>query len=115
MNLLLHCCFELLSIRFPSCLMKMHCVWISVISVFPLIYCGLYFAIKYTIITETEAAQQAFLAIVRVSSSGPAGELYPDSLGDYYKLTIDVTLNDLPVYQHSARDDRYIIGNGISK
>ena len=50
--------------------------------------------------------------MVRVSSSGPAGELYPDSLGDYYKLTIDVTLNDLPVYQHSARDDRYIIGNG---
>ena len=80
------------------------------ISVFPLIYCGLYFAIKYTIITETEAAQQAFPDIVRVSSSGPAGELYPDSLGDF-KLT-DITLNDLPVYQHSARDDRYIIGNG---
>ena len=93
----------------------MYCIWISVISVFPLIYCGLYFAIKYTIITETEAAQQAFPDIVRVSSSGPAGELYPDSLGDYYKLTTDVTLNDLPVYQHSARDDRYIIGNGISK
>ena len=90
----------------------MHCVWISVISVFPLIYCGLYFAIKYTIITETEEAKQAFPDIVRVSSSGPAGELYPDSLGDYYKLTIDVTLNDLPVYQHSARDDRYIINNG---
>ena len=88
----------------------LHCVWISVISVFPLIYCGLYFAIKYTIITETEAAQQAFPDIVRVSSSGPAGELYPDSLGDF-KLT-DITLNDLPVYQHSARDDRYIIGNG---
>ena len=52
--------------------------------------------------------------MVRVSSSGPAGELYPDSLGDYYKLTIDVTFNDLPVYQHSARDDRYIIGNGNS-
>ena len=50
--------------------------------------------------------------MVRVSSSGPAGELYPDSLGDYYKLTIDVTLNDLPVYQHFAKDDRYIIGNG---
>ena len=48
--------------------------------------------------------------MVRVSSSGPAGELYPDSLGDF-KLT-DITLNDLPVYQHSARDDRYIIGNG---
>ena len=89
---------------------KMHCVWISVIAIFPLIYCGLYFAIKYTIITETEAAQQAFPDIVRVSSSGPAGELYPDSLGDY-RLT-DITLNDLPVYQHSARDDRYIIGNG---
>ena len=88
----------------------MHCVWISVISVFPLIYCGLYFAIKYLIITETEAAQQLIPDIVRVSSSGPAGELYPDSLGDY-RLT-DITLNDLPVYQHSARDDRYIIGNG---
>ena len=89
---------------------KMHCVWISVIAIFPLIYCGLYFAIKYTIITETEAAQQAFPDIVRVSSSGPAGELYPDSLGDY-RLT-EIIHNDLPVYQHSARDDRYIIGNG---
>ena len=48
--------------------------------------------------------------IVRVSSSGPAGELYPDSLGDY-RLT-DITHNDLPVYQHSARDDRYIISVG---
>ena len=80
------------------------------IAIFPLIYCGLYFAIKYTIITETEEAQQAFPDIVRVSSSGPAGELYPDSLGDF-KLT-DIKLNDLPVYQHSVRDDRYIIGNG---
>ena len=80
------------------------------ISVFPLIYCGLYFAIKYTIITETEAAQQLIPDIVRVSSSGPAGELYPDSLGDY-KLT-DIIHHDLPVYQHSSRDDRYIIGNG---
>ena len=49
--------------------------------------------------------------MVRVSSSGPAGELYPDSLGDY-KLMTDIIHNDLPVYQHSARDDRYIIGNG---
>ena len=89
-----------------------HCLWISVISAFPLIYCGLYFFIKYAIVTSKEAAMLALPNMVRVSSSGPAGELYPDSLGDYYKLTIDVTLNDLPVYQHSARDDRYIIGNG---
>ena len=91
-----------------------HCLWISVISAFPLIYCGLYFFIKYAIVTSKEAAMLALPNMVRVSSSGPAGELYPDSLGDYYKLTIDVTLNDLPVYQHSARDDRYIIGNGNS-
>ena len=89
----------------------MHCVWISVISVFPLIYCGLYFAIKYTIVTEAEIAQQLIPDIVRVSSSGPAGELYPDSLGDY-RLMTDIIHNDLPVYQHSARDDRYITGNG---
>ena len=77
------------------------------ISVFPLIYIGMYFAVR-DLITASKPIQD----IVRVSSSGPAGELYPDSLGDYYKLTIDVTLNDLPVYQHSARDDRYINGNG---
>ena len=88
----------------------LHCVWISVISVFPLIYCGLYFAIKYTIVTEAEIAQQLIPDIVRVSSSGPAGELYPDSLGDY-RLT-DITHNGLFVYKHSARDDRCIIGNG---
>ena len=89
-----------------------HCLWISVISAFPLIYCGLYFFIKYAIVTSKEAAMLALPNMVRVSSSGPAGELYPDSLGDYYKLTIDVTFNDLPVYQHSARDDRYIINIG---
>ena len=75
------------------------------ISVFPLIYIGMYFAVR-DLITASKPVQD----IVRVSSSGPAGELYPDSLGDY-RLT-DITHNDLPVYQHSARDDRYIIGNG---
>ena len=69
----------------------------------------MYFAVR-DLITASKPIQD----FVRVSSSGPAGELYPDSLGDYYKLTTDVTLNDLPVYQHSARDDRYIIGNGNS-
>ena len=54
----------------------------------------------------------AFPNMMRVSCSGPVGDYYADSLGDYYKLTIDVTLNDLPVYQHSARDDRYIISVG---
>ena len=45
---------------------------------------------------------------MRISSSGPAAELYPDSLGDYYLLPPDITLNDLPVYKHSVRDDRFI-------
>ena len=89
----------------------LHCVWISVISVFPLIYCGFYFAIKYATVTEAEIAQQLIPDIVRVSSSGPAGELYPDSLGEY-KLMKDIIHNGLPVYQHSAGDDRYIIYNG---
>ena len=48
---------------------------------------------------------------MRVSSSGPAGELYPDSLGEY-RLMTDVNHNDFPVYQHLAREDRYIIYNG---
>ena len=29
-----------------------------------------------------------------------------------YKLMTDITYNGLPVYQNSARDDRYIIYNG---
>ena len=82
------------------------------LSVFPLIYCGFYFSIKYTIAAVVNKDEQVIPDIVRVSSSGPAGELYPDSLGDY-KLT-DIFYNGLPVYQHSARDDRYIIGNGNS-
>ena len=87
-----------------------HCAWISVISVFPLIYCGLYFAIKYWIITEEARIVQPNM--MRVSSSGPADEFYPDSLGEY-RLLPDITHNDLPVFQHSARDDRFIIQNGI--
>ena len=91
---------------------KQHCVWISVISVFPLIYCGFYFSIKYTITKVSNEDQQVIPDIVRLNSSGPAGELYPDSLGDY-RLT-DITHNGLPVYQNSARDDRYIVANGNS-
>ena len=85
-----------------------HCAWISVISVFPLIYCGLYFAIKNTITMDQGGTQLVLPDIVRVNSSGPAAELYPDSLGEY-RLLPDITLNDYPVFQHSARDDRFII------
>ena len=88
-----------------------HCAWISVISVFPLIYCGLFFAIKNTITMEQGNTHLVLPNIVRVSSSGPAAELYPDSLGEYGLLP-DITLNDLPVYQHLTRDDRFIIGSG---
>ena len=62
---------------------------------------------RYTI-TGEEEPQPVYLDIVRVSSSGPAAELYPDSLGEY-RLLSDITLNDYPVFQHSARDDRFII------
>ena len=86
-----------------------HCAWISVISVFPLIYCGLFFAIKNTIITDEARLVQPNM--MRVSSSGPAAELYPDSLGDYRRLP-DITHNDLPVFKHTVRDDRFIISVG---
>ena len=79
--------------------------------VFPLIYCGFYFSIKYTIAAVVNKDEQVIPDIVRVSSSGPAGELYPDSLGEY-ELMKDIIHNGLPVYQHLARDDRYIIYNG---
>ena len=91
----------------------MHCLWISLLSVFPLMYCGLYFAIRdisNSVVIKEETV--VYPDIVRVSSSGPAAELYPDSLGDYHLLPDNITLNDLPVYQHSARDDRFIISNG---
>ena len=66
--------------------------------------------IRYTITGEGEV-QPVYPDIVRVSSSGPAAELYPDSLGEY-RLLPDITFNDRPVFQHSARDDRFIIQNG---
>ena len=88
-----------------------YCVWISVISVFPLIYFGLFFVIKNTITAEQGNTQLVLPDIVRVNSSGPAAELYPDSLGEY-RLMPDITLNDLPVYQHMTRDDRFIISSG---
>ena len=87
-----------------------HFLWISVISVFPLIYCWMYFTIKD--VTTTEEAKIVLPDIVVVSSSGPAAELYPDSLGEY-RLMQDLTLNDRPVFKHSARDDRYI--NSVGK
>ena len=69
--------------------------------------------IRYKINGEGEA-QPIYPTIVRVSSSGPAADLYPDSLG-VYKLLPDITHNDRPVFQHSARDDRFIIQNGNFK
>ena len=65
--------------------------------------------IRYMMNEEDEVIQPVYLDIVRVNSSGPAAELYPDSLGDYYLLPPDITLNDLPVYKHSVRDDRFIV------
>ena len=68
--------------------------------------------IRYMMNEEDEVIQPVYLDIVRVNSSGPAAELYPDSLGEY-RLLPDITHNDLPVYKHSIRDDRFIIQNGI--
>ena len=69
--------------------------------------------IRYTITKEGEA-QPVYKDIVRVNSSGPAAELYPDSLGEYRRLS-DITHNDRPVFQHSDREDRFIIQNGNHK
>ena len=42
-----------------------------------------------------------------------SAELYPDSQGDYHQLPYPaISSNGLPVYQHSARDDRFIINSG---
>ena len=48
---------------------------------------------------------------IKFSSTGPASEKYPDSLGDY-QLLQDKYHNEFPVYQSLARDDRYIINIG---
>ena len=69
--------------------------------------------IKYTINGEDEP-QPVYKDIVRVNSSGPAAKLYPDSLGEYRRLS-DITYNDRPVFQHSDREDRFIIQNGNHK
>ena len=66
--------------------------------------------IKYWISGEGEA-KPVYPDIVSVSSSGPAAELYPDSLGEY-RLLPDITFNDRPVFQHSLREDRFIISVG---
>ena len=48
---------------------------------------------------------------VKLSSTGPASEEYPESLGEY-QLLQDKFHNGRSVYQSLARDDRYIINNG---
>ena len=74
------------------------------------LYGWLYFTIN-NMINKGEAISPD---IVRVRSSGAAAELYPDSLGDY-KLSEHVTHNNLPVYHHLARDDRYIVNIGTKE
>ena len=80
-----------------------HCVWISVISVFPLIYCGLFFAIKNTITIDQGNTQLILPDIARVNISGPAAELYPHVSGEY-RLLPDITVLDRPVYRHTGQD-----------
>ena len=42
-----------------------------------------------------------------------SAELYSDSQGNYHQLPYPaISSNGLPVYQHSARDDRFIINSG---
>ena len=104
-----------------------HCLWISLLFLFPLAYCGLYKVIRDQIRDEFTIKDKAtsdfsmpdfiktdilYLDTVVVSSSGPAALLYPDSLGEY-KLRSNFTFNNFPVYEHSERDDRFIINNGI--
>ena len=48
-----------------------------------------------------ESDQPPFPDMVRLNSSGPSAERYPDSLG-FYKRLPDITYNDLPVYKHVA-------------
>ena len=48
---------------------------------------------------------------VKLSSTGPIAEKYPESLGEY-QLLQNESYNRFPVYQSLARDDRYIINIG---
>ena len=48
---------------------------------------------------------------VTVSSEGPAGAKYPESMGQYNVLR-DVHRYDRAVYKHVEREDRFIIYTG---
>ena len=48
---------------------------------------------------------------IKLSSTGPASEKYPESLGEY-QLLQDISHNGFPLYQSLARGDRYIINIG---
>ena len=76
--------------------------------------------LRVTVIGDTARTDQAirdltktdivFPDMVRIQGSA---ELYPDSQGDYHQLPYPaISSNGLPVYQHSARDDRFLINSG---
>ena len=48
---------------------------------------------------------------LRVSSSGPVSDLLPSYLGDYQK-TSNISSCDRPVWQHTERQDRFILYRG---
>ena len=52
--------------------------------------------------------------IIKLSSTEPISEKYPESLGEY-QLLQDISHNGFPVYQSLDRDDRYIINIGEYK
>ena len=51
---------------------------------------------------------------LRVSSSGPVSDLLPSYLGDYQK-TSNISSCDRPVWQHTERQDRFILYRGTPK
>ena len=47
-----------------------------------------------------------------LSSEGPAGEMYPDSMGEYMIHRLE---GERDWYQHKERDDRFIMYSNIGK
>ena len=76
--------------------------------------------LRVTVIGDTARTDSAIKDLTNTDIVFPdmvtikgSAELYPDSQGDYHQLPYPaISSNGLPVYQHSARDERFIINSG---
>ena len=84
---------------------------ILIISLLLIIFTIIYFTCFGCFLVLNDAGTRT-AQTVTLNSEGPAGEMYPDSMGEYMIHRLE---GERDWYQHKERDDRFIMYSNIGK